>query len=89
MATKNILIPWSEVNKIEEQRSVNQKLVSVYLKEPDNILSKLSSIQRKGIKANMKLGYGEINITLQNAKNCSDRQLIEQMNQFLNDEKTN
>ncbi|MBO0453695.1 STM3941 family protein [Candidatus Enterococcus murrayae] len=83
LATKKSLIHWSDVRTIESTRMVNQDFVSVYLKDPDAFLAKVSSFQRKAIKANSKMGYGEINITLQSANKCSNDQLIAKMHLFL------
>lgn len=76
---------WEEIDKIENKSIVNQSFVSVYLKEPEQVLSGLSSLQRKTIAANVKMGFGEINITLQSAKSCTDDQLISKMNSFIED----
>lgn len=84
LATKDKLILWEEIEKIENKSMVNQSFVSVYLKEPEQVLSGLSSLQRKAIAANVKMGFGEINITLQSAKSCSDDQLISKMDRFMN-----
>ncbi|MGX2945856.1 STM3941 family protein [Enterococcus alishanensis] len=83
LATKDIMISWELVDRIEKKSMVNQSFVSVYLKDPEKVLSKLSSMQRKAIAANVKLGFGEVNITLQSAKQCTDEQLIEKMNSFV------
>lgn len=84
LATKDQLIMWEEIDKIENKSMVNQSFVSVYLKEPEQVLSGLSSLQRKAIAANVKMGFGEINITLQSAKSCSDDQLMSKMDRFMN-----
>ncbi|MDU5511628.1 STM3941 family protein [Enterococcus gilvus] len=86
LATKDKLILWKEIDKIENKSMVNQSFVSVYLKEPEQFLSGLSSLQRKAIAANVKMGFGEINITLQSAKKCNDAQLIAKMNHFMDKE---
>ena len=85
LSTKEQLILWEEIDKIENKSIVNQSFVSVYLKEPEQVLSGLSSLQRKAIAANVKMGFGEINITLQSAKSCTDDQLISKMNSFIED----
>lgn len=85
LATKKMLIRWSDVYKIENKSMLNQQFVSVYLKDSEAFLAKLSNIQRRAIQANLKLGFGEINITLQTAKNCTNPQLIEKMNAYINE----
>jgi len=85
LATKDQLVLWEEIDKIENKSMVNQSFVSVYLKEPEQVLSGLSSLQRKAIAANVKMGFGEINITLQSAKACTDDQLISKMNIYIED----
>ncbi|GAB2021526.1 hypothetical protein RyT2_06000 [Pseudolactococcus yaeyamensis] len=79
LATKDKIIPWEWVEKIQEQQMVGQRLVSIYLIVPVAFLSQLSAFQRKAIQANVKLGFGEINITLQSAKSCTNSDLITKM----------
>lgn len=83
LATKDKVILWNDVKKIENTGMLNQSFVSVYLKNPEEFLSDLSSFQRKAIAANVKMGFGEINITLQSAKKCTNAQLIEMMHSFI------
>ena len=79
LATKEMLISWEEVSHVEETEMVNQTFVSVYLKHPEQLLVNLSKVQKTGIKANVKMGFGEINMTLQSAKRCTNKELIEAM----------
>ncbi|MHC5229143.1 STM3941 family protein [Enterococcus sp. LJL99] len=83
MATKDLCILWDEVSEIEIKSMVNQSFVSVYLKDPDKVLANITGLQRKAIQANVKMGFGEINITLQSAKKCTNDELLVKMNQFL------
>ncbi|MBS7578347.1 MULTISPECIES: STM3941 family protein [unclassified Enterococcus] len=85
LATKDMLIPWSSIYKIENKSMINQQFVSIYLRDSESFLQKLSSLQKKAIQANIKMGFGEINITLQSSKKCTNEQLIEKMNQFKNE----
>lgn len=85
IATKDRHILWSEVEKIENKRIMNQEFVSVYVKNSEEFLAKLSSFQRKSIKINVAMGFGEININLQSAKNCTNDQLVARMNNYLSD----
>jgi len=78
-------VSWSDVDRIQSKQVINQTFVSIYLKTPDKYLSQLSSYKQKLIAANIEMGLGEINIVLQNAKNCSQEELIELMNGYLND----
>ena len=55
----------------------------MYLKEPEQFLANVSTLQRKAIAANVKMGFGEINISLQSAKKCTNDQLIAKMNRFI------
>lgn len=87
LSTKGRMISWSDVSRIEDTNMVGQEFVSVFLKEPEKFLEQLSSMQRTAVKANIKLGFGEINITLQSAKRCTNDQLIAQMNTYLPEEK--
>ncbi len=85
IATNDLLVSWSDVDRIQSKQVINQTFVSIYLKTPDKYLSQLSSYKQKLIAANIEMGLGEINIVLQNAKNCSQEELIELMNGYLND----
>ena len=88
-ATKDQLISWSQIKMITNQSIAGQSFVSVWLKEPEDFLSRLSTVQRTAISANRKLGFGEINISLQSAKHCTNDQLIEKMNQFMEEYNAN
>ncbi|MGG5330906.1 STM3941 family protein [Enterococcus sp. AZ163] len=83
LATKDRLIPWSGIEKIENKSMAGQTFVSAYLKEPDPILSQLSTFQKKAISANVAMGFGEINVNLQSAKNCTNDDLLSRMNRYL------
>jgi hypothetical protein len=83
LSAKKLLISWKDISKIEETSMLNQEFVSVYLKQPEEFLAKLSSFQRKAVQANIRMGFGEINITLQSAKHCTNEQLCVQMNRYL------
>lgn len=82
-STKDQMIPWNQVARIENKSILNQSFVSVYLKEPEQFLANVSTLQRKAIAANVKMGFGEININLQSAKKCTNDQLIAKMNCFI------
>ncbi|MEY8258109.1 STM3941 family protein [Erysipelotrichaceae bacterium 66-17] len=82
-ATKDRLIPWNEIAQIEDKSIMNQSFVSVTLKDPDKLLSSLSGLQKKSIAANVKLGFGQINVNLQSAKQCDNQQLIAMMKEFM------
>lgn len=83
LATKDRLIPWDNIKQIENKSMTGQTFVSVYLKKPDSVLSQLSTLQKKAINANAAMGFGEININLQSAKNCTCDDLLSRMNQYL------
>ena len=82
-ATKDRLIPWNEIAQIEDKSIMNQSFVSVTLKDPDKLLSSLSGLQKKSIAANVKLGFAQINVNLQSAKQCDNQQLIAMMKEFM------
>jgi hypothetical protein len=84
-ATKDLLIPWTDIAKIEIANMASQKFVSVYVKNSEKFLANISPIQQQTSKANKKLGFGDININLKSAKDCSEDQLLEKMNQYLED----
>ena len=83
MATKDLCIPWEAVAEIKIKPMINQTFVSVYLKNSEKILMKINKLQRKAIQANIKMGFGEINITLQSAKQCTNEELLAKMNYFV------
>lgn len=84
IATNDLLVSWSDVDRIQSKQVINQTFVSIYLKTPDKYLSQLSSYKQKLIAANIEMGLGEINIVLQNAKHCRPGDLITAMNRYLN-----
>ncbi|WP_317637365.1 STM3941 family protein [Lactobacillus xylocopicola] len=84
IATKNLLIPWSAVAKVENKKGIlGDRYVSVYLKEPEEFLLQIPLISRIIIKINVKLGLGQFNLVLQTAQDYSNDQLVEQMNSLL------
>lgn len=83
LSAKKFLIPWESISKIEKTSMINQEFVSVYLKQPEEFLDKLSQFQRKAVQVNIRMGFGEINITLQSAKHYTNEQLSIQMNRYL------
>lgn len=84
-ATKDLLIPWDQIEKIENKSLAQQTFVSVYLRDSEELFSGLSTFQKKAIAANKRMGFGDININLQNAKQCTDAQLIVRMDAYLAD----
>lgn len=84
-ATRDLLIPWDQIEKIENKSLAGQTFVSIYLRDPEELFSGLSTFQKKAIAANKRMGFGDININLQNAKQCTDAQLIVRMDAYLAD----
>lgn len=84
-ATKDLLIPWDQIEKIENKSLAQQTFVSVYLRDSEELFSGLSTFQKKAIAANKRMGFGDININLQSAKQCTDAQLIVRMDAYLAD----
>lgn len=82
-ATDNLLIPWSSVAKITEKNIFNQIFISVYLKQPDEVLGKATFAFKKASKANVAMGFGEINIVMQTAKKYSVAEVMQQMQNYL------
>lgn len=82
-STKDLLIPWHQVQRIENQSIARQTFVSVYLRDPEELFSGLSASQKKTRAANIGMGFGDININLQNAKHCTDAELIVRMDEYL------
>ncbi|MGG5369450.1 hypothetical protein IGK47_001881 [Enterococcus sp. AZ007] len=80
--TYPILIPWTKVKKIKEKQIKGQVVVSVYLVDNKFLLAKSFKIQQEVIQMNRAMGLGQINISLQSAKNCTSKELVEKMNEF-------
>ena len=73
VATREMVIPWSEIAQVGAltQRTgfVSTPYVSIFLRSPQLLESKNASpFGRWYRQANRKLGFGEINIPVQNAK---------------------
>jgi hypothetical protein len=88
-AAKNYFVPWEDVAQVEKtllsmgMGAVNQPYVSIMLKDPDKFFAALPAWKNKIARNNMKMGFGHINISLQNAKNCSYDRLVEVMRYYM------
>lgn len=82
LATKEHIVLWSHVEKIENKGIVKQSFVSVYLRDTEKLFENLSSARKKAIASNAEMGFGEINISLQSAQ-ITNEELIQKMNDYL------
>lgn len=78
---KGKIVYWSEVNDIYISSISGKKFISVILKEPYDYLEKLPYIKRLMTKANVKLSFDYILITLQ-ATNAKYDDVLDIMNKF-------
>ena len=81
------LITWEEIDRVEEKimkvKGSKQRFVSIYLKNAEVFLGSLSLPARLSAEANIAMGFGEININLQTAKEMTNQKLIEIINKRL------
>ncbi|WP_242258262.1 STM3941 family protein [Streptococcus thoraltensis] len=57
-------IPWKDIENVELRHMLNQTFISVEVKSHDAYLAKMTPFQRYATKANLKMGYPLVNITL-------------------------
>ena len=79
---KNSLISWDKVKKIRNMPMMGQGMVSIFMKDQDAYLDKLPVFKRLITKMNIKLGYGEITINMNQIKNMDGEELTEIMNEY-------
>lgn len=79
---KNSLISWDSVRKIKNMPMMGQGMVSIFMKDQDAYLDKLPLFKRLITKMNIKLGYGEITINMNQIKDMDGEELTEIMNEY-------
>ncbi|MGX7775817.1 STM3941 family protein [Streptococcus pluranimalium] len=57
-------VPWKDIENVQLRHMLNQTFISVSVKDQEAYLTKMSTLQRNATKANLKMGYPLINITL-------------------------
>ena len=57
-------IPWEDIENVQLRHMLNQTFISVSVKDQEAYLAKMSTLQRNATKANLKMDYPLINITL-------------------------
>lgn len=57
-------VPWEDIENVQLRHMLNQTFISVSVKDQEAYLAKMSTLQRNATKANLKMGYPLINITL-------------------------
>ena len=79
---KNSLISWDKVKKIKNMPLMGQGMVSIFMKDQDAYLDKLPVFKRFITKMNIKLGYGEITINMNQIKDMDGEELTEIMEEY-------
>lgn len=79
---KNSLISWDSVSKIKNMPMMGQGMVSIFMKDQEAYLDKLSLFKRLLTKMNIGMGYGEITINMNQIQNMDGEQLTETMNEY-------
>lgn len=82
LSMKNSLISWDEVKKIKNMHMMGQGMVSIFMKDQDAYLAKLTLFKRLITKMNIRLGYGEITINMNQIKDMDGEELTEIMNEY-------
>ena len=57
-------IPWTDVKRVYLDQMLDNKFIELELYEADKYLSKISSLKRKTIEVNLKMGHQAVCITL-------------------------
>lgn len=78
----SLFIPWNKIKKIKKKQIAGQWYVSIYLVKDKHLLAGMSKKNQKKVQMNKAKGYGAITIDLYSAKNCTNDELIKQMNRF-------
>lgn len=82
LSMKSSLISWDEVKKIKNMPMMGQGMVSIFMKDQDAYLAKLTLFKRLITKMNIRLGYGEITINMNQIKDMDGEELTEIMNEY-------
>lgn len=82
VSMKNSLISWDEVKKIKNMPMMGQGMVSIFMKDQDAYLDKLPLFKRLITKMNIRLGYGEITINMNQIKDMNGEELTDTMKEY-------
>ena len=82
LSMKNSLISWDSVRKIKNMPIMGQGMVSIFMKDQDAYLYKLPLFKRLITKMNIRLGYGEITINMNQIKDMDGEELTEIMIEY-------
>ena len=82
LSMKNSLISWDSVRKIKNMPMMGQGMVSIFMKDQDAYLNELPLFKRLITKMNIRLGYGEITINMNQIKDMDWEELTEIMNEY-------
>ncbi|MBS7578345.1 MULTISPECIES: STM3941 family protein [unclassified Enterococcus] len=82
-ATCDILIRWDDVVSIENEDIGKKQFVAVYVKEPEKIITRLNYYQHLIANNNLAANRSIINICMENNSQCSNNELIMEMEYYL------
>ena len=82
LSMKNTLISWDSVSKIKNMPMMGQGLVTIFLKDKNEYLDKLSLFKRLLTMMNIGMGYGEITISMIQIENMDGEELTEIMEEY-------
>ncbi|MCK1237598.1 hypothetical protein MX003_08105 [Streptococcus uberis] len=75
-------IPWQDIEAIQLTSLFNQTFISISVKDQQSYLKKMTVLQRLTTKANLKMGYPLINITLNTTGQKPEKVMEEIERQF-------
>lgn len=82
-ASGDRIIRWEEILSVRKTGIMTSSFISLSLRDPESFINSLSPAKQKIVRANARLGYGEINISLQGARGMSYNRLLEIIEQNL------
>ena len=82
LSMKSSLISWDEVKKIRNMPMMGQGMVSIFMKDKNEYLDKLSLFKRLLTMMNIGMGYGEITISMKQIKDMDGEELTEIMEEY-------
>lgn len=76
ISTKDQLIKWTDVRDIALTSIGGKLFVSIEVENFDELLKSQNAMSKKAMRLNNKIGYKDINITMQNAKGMDANDLV-------------
>lgn len=75
-------IYWEDINDINMTYIYQQKMISINLKDREKFLNNVFGLKRLFIKANIALGFGEINLVTNQLKDIKPNELLKMMEKY-------